>query len=345
MYYSDELYHHGIKGQRWGRRNGPPYPLSPQTHASVVRSAGRGGYTGTKSSKKGKIGGVKDHLLANSVFDKSDTGREAYRENLKANAKSAVGTGIGAGVGAGIGAGVAALRKGNIKEGAVYGGLAGSALGSLAGTRSYIKSLKLGAKRHKEIREADRAKKGRIGGMSPEEEKAARRKRILRNVAIGAGAAAALGGAGYLAYRNRQRILSRRLKGSAQQTLNGPVQSPWSRATVVGDGSGAIVPVRSVGRAAPNFKANLGKTGRKARSVVTPTTGLGKKYKFTTKSTNTGIVPVNTNRSLGYLAPERRSINWRRVGLAGAGAVGLGGGTAAGVSAYRRRKKKRSSRR
>lgn len=26
----DELYHHGIKGQRWGVRNGPPYPLSRQ---------------------------------------------------------------------------------------------------------------------------------------------------------------------------------------------------------------------------------------------------------------------------------------------------------------------------
>lgn len=101
MYYSDELYHHGIKGQRWGRRNGPPYPLSPQTHASVVRSAGRGGYTGSKSAKR----------------------------------------------------------------------------------------------------------RGRIGGMSPEEEKAARRKRILRNVAIGAGAAAALGGAGYLAYRNRDALV------------------------------------------------------------------------------------------------------------------------------------------
>ena len=22
-----ELYHHGIKGQKWGIRNGPPYPL------------------------------------------------------------------------------------------------------------------------------------------------------------------------------------------------------------------------------------------------------------------------------------------------------------------------------
>lgn len=28
--YSDELYHHGVKGQSWGKRNGPPYPLSRQ---------------------------------------------------------------------------------------------------------------------------------------------------------------------------------------------------------------------------------------------------------------------------------------------------------------------------
>ena len=33
MYYSyytigGELYHHGIQGQKWGKRNGPPYPLN-----------------------------------------------------------------------------------------------------------------------------------------------------------------------------------------------------------------------------------------------------------------------------------------------------------------------------
>ena len=27
MLRADELMHHGIKGQRWGKRNGPPYPL------------------------------------------------------------------------------------------------------------------------------------------------------------------------------------------------------------------------------------------------------------------------------------------------------------------------------
>lgn len=36
---SDELYHHGIKGQEWGEQNGPPYPLDSKTSAAVKRSA------------------------------------------------------------------------------------------------------------------------------------------------------------------------------------------------------------------------------------------------------------------------------------------------------------------
>lgn len=31
--YANELCHHGIKGQRWGERNGPPYPLKPSRHS------------------------------------------------------------------------------------------------------------------------------------------------------------------------------------------------------------------------------------------------------------------------------------------------------------------------
>lgn len=40
--YQNELYHHGIKGQKWGVRNGPPYPLNSKVHASVVKGRGRG---------------------------------------------------------------------------------------------------------------------------------------------------------------------------------------------------------------------------------------------------------------------------------------------------------------
>lgn len=80
MYYSDELYHHGIKGQRWGRRNGPPYPLSPQTHASVVRSTS----TGSKSSKKGgKIGKLPEHLSGYRKVTRKDFEDEGFLKKFK----------------------------------------------------------------------------------------------------------------------------------------------------------------------------------------------------------------------------------------------------------------------
>lgn len=40
MYYNDELYHHGRLFQRWGVRNGPPYPLS---RSAVKKAYGKKG--------------------------------------------------------------------------------------------------------------------------------------------------------------------------------------------------------------------------------------------------------------------------------------------------------------
>lgn len=38
--YGGSLSHHGIKGQSWGVKNGPPYPLDKKTHNQVVKGSG-----------------------------------------------------------------------------------------------------------------------------------------------------------------------------------------------------------------------------------------------------------------------------------------------------------------
>lgn len=37
---NDQLEHHGILGQKWGRRQGPPYPLDAGDHSAAEKKAG-----------------------------------------------------------------------------------------------------------------------------------------------------------------------------------------------------------------------------------------------------------------------------------------------------------------
>lgn len=50
----NELYHHGIKGQSWGKRNGPPYPLDAEDHNVKERSQGTKGWTKEAKDEENK---------------------------------------------------------------------------------------------------------------------------------------------------------------------------------------------------------------------------------------------------------------------------------------------------
>ena len=61
--------HHGIKGQKWGSRNGPPYPIAAGKHSAAEKRAG------SATKKKVKYGGASQLTPEQERMNKEATDR------------------------------------------------------------------------------------------------------------------------------------------------------------------------------------------------------------------------------------------------------------------------------
>lgn len=79
-YRNYELYHHGIQGQKWGKKQGPPYPLDPEDHSASEQKAGW--RQSLKADTKDRIKSAKIAAKEERKIDKLEN--KSYTESRQA---------------------------------------------------------------------------------------------------------------------------------------------------------------------------------------------------------------------------------------------------------------------
>lgn len=79
----DELEHHGIKGQEWGKQNGPPYPLNPAVSSAVKQGKSESEIRAIRRKREAslrKARAAKAKKRAESEREKAEAAKKAEKE-------------------------------------------------------------------------------------------------------------------------------------------------------------------------------------------------------------------------------------------------------------------------